>query len=118
MDLKIHRPKGYMTGAWKVEAVLSVEEVKDYDICPIAFEIPTLAHRNIHTLTDYVVAVSDLNGTKLRGRFLNGKWESHVYSNGIEESKNPTSIEYVEERIRASIENSLEKIKGLSLQFT
>jgi hypothetical protein len=114
MDIIISRPSGYSEGAYHLVATLNADELKDYDVIPIVFEIPTLAHRFIHTRPDYFVAVSDLGGTKLRGMFLEGCWECDVYSNGVSEKKNTTPIAEVEERVKQSINSALGKIKGLS----
>ncbi len=114
MKLEVSQPPGYQEGAYRVEARLEDDELQDYGVIPIAFEIPTMSARFIHTKPPYIVAVSDIHGTKIRGTFVDGKWECHVYSNGVHEKDNPTRIEEVQSRIEASIASALDKIKHIS----
>lgn len=107
MELRIFQPEGYSFGAFKVEASLSGDEAEAYAVWPISFHLPELPKRLIHTPLTFVVAASTEAGTKLRGIFVNGKWESHVYSNGIAEEENPTKIGDVETELRKAITTSI-----------
>ena len=51
----------------------------------------------------------------LRGKFVNGEWRGHLYSNGYREVENPTSIEMVREALANTV---MEQIKGVLSQWS
>lgn len=116
MKTELSKPQGYVEGAYHFEATLVASEVEDYLVCPITFEIPKIPNWHIHTPLDsgFIVAVTDERGTYLRGQFREAKWESDIYTNGVEEKDNLTSISDVEVAIKASIMQSLQKIEGVA----
>ena len=99
MELKIYRPDG----SYKMEATLTDAELEAYQAWPISFHLPVMPKRIIHKSPAYVVVATIETGTELRGMFIDGNWISDVYSNGIEEDKNPTRIGDFEEQLKASI---------------
>lgn len=107
MQFIFFRPDGYGLGAHKVEASLDAAETKAYAEWPISFHLPELLNRLIHTSPNFVVAASTGSGTEVRGIFVEGRWEAHVYTNGIAEEDNPTTIDDamldLEESIAASV---------------
>ena len=108
MELNIYKPYGYGPGSYKVEASLSSQELAAYQLKPISFYLPELPKRLILAYSPFVVAASTETGMKLRGIFVNGKWESHVYSNGLDEEKNPTKIDTVKKELIESIITSIQ----------
>lgn len=115
MEIIYEQPEGYMDGAYRVIAKLPSEKTEIYKKYPLAFKIPSLPKRFIHTENEYVVACTDEEGTSLRGRFKNDQWVTHVYSNGIEESKNPTPISSVIEAIESEINAVLKNLDDLCI---
>ncbi len=107
MQLIFFRPDGYSFGAHKVEASLDAAETKAYAVWPISFHLPELPKRLIHTTPNFLVAVSNESGTQLRGIFVDGRWEAHVYTNGIAEEENPTKIDDVKRELEESIAASV-----------
>jgi hypothetical protein len=94
-------------GGHKVEASLDDVETKAYAAWPISFHLPEIPKRLIHTPLNFVVAASTESGTKLRGIFVDGRWEAHVYTNGIAEEENPTKIDDVKRELEESIAASV-----------
>ncbi len=107
MQLILFRPDGYSFGAHKVEASLDAAETKAYAAWPISFHLPEHPKRLIHTPPNFVVAVSTESGAKLRGIFVDGRWEALVYTNGISEEENPTKIDDVKRELEESIAASV-----------
>lgn len=107
MQLIFFRPDGYSFGAHKVEASLDAAEAKAYAAWPISFHLPELPKRLIHTPPNFVVAASTESGTELRGIFIEGRWEAHVYTNGIAEEENPTKIDDLKRELEESIAASV-----------
>lgn len=94
----------YDPGAWKVIVRLKYLVVNH----PILFRIPKLENRIIHSDPGYFAAwPSELGHHEICGLLNNGIWTGHIYSNGISESDNPTSIEIVREKLVKEIKNSL-----------
>jgi hypothetical protein len=101
----IYRPKGYQEGAWRAEVVLDAAEHQHIDRLPVPFKIPSLTARSIIADKGYAVAVPlPINGAELQGVFINGHWEGHVYSNGVEETNNPTSVKAVADSLKVAVD--------------
>lgn len=107
MQLRVFRTDGYSFGAHKVEASLDAAETKAYAAWPISFHLPELPKRLFHTSLNFVVSVSNESGKQLRGIFVDGRWEAHVYTNGIAEEENPTKIDDVKRELEESIAASV-----------
>jgi hypothetical protein len=115
VDVRIERPTGYDHGAWRVTAALRFPEQATWQGAPVAFAMPELEHR-IFIIPDseYRAAVLDpVSGQPVvGGRFSNGIWRADLYSNGIREDDNPTSIDTVKAELTAAIERTLERFHG------
>lgn len=96
----IYRPDGYDLGAWRVLITLRNPEEGLWCGKPIPFALPTLEKRRLDSDKEYqsIVGVPSKEhfvGYGMGGSFINGEWRGHLYSNGIAEKDNPTSIEEV-----------------------
>ena len=91
INCEISRPDGYEYGAWRVEMTIPTCILDRTDNKPIYFTLPALPNRMCHPEKDYICAV---NG-EMKGCFVNGKWVGDIYSNGISEDANTTSIDDV-----------------------
>jgi hypothetical protein len=71
----------------------------------IPFPIPRLEKRRIHPDKGFAIAARHWDGdaSGLDGIFVDGVWEGHMYSNGVAEEANPTSIEAVQDALRRSV---------------
>lgn len=110
VQVSIERPDDYQYGAWRAQITLRTPEAMRFQGAPIPFALPRLLARRIHPDEGYAVATSnwDGQGSGLSGIFVKGVWEGHVYSNGIEEDKNPTSIDAVRDALKAVVADRLE----------
>lgn len=104
----IERPDGYDLGAWRVEAKLNPRIVEQMDGIPLVFSMPMLPQRICHTEMEYRVVVDGA----LQDKFIDGKWRAHMYSNGIEEAKNPTTISDFRDAFVKSVKQALQR-RGL-----
>lgn len=100
--VKIRQPEGYDYGAWRVQISLNDDN-------------PGL-HGNIplHPLTNrLIVADPGYNGIKMMSngiplpamRFINGRCELHLYTNGIPEDDNPVTVSDAAALIYESVES-------------
>jgi hypothetical protein len=90
---KIWQPDNYDYGAWRIEVVLTPQILARVDNISLVFPLPALKYRMCHPDKGYARAV----GGELRGIFVEGKWAGDIYSNGIAEANNPTTIDAVRE---------------------
>jgi hypothetical protein len=105
----IYRPNGYQNGAWRAEVELGADEHKHIDSLPVPFKMPILEARNIIADKGYAVAVPlPDDGAELQGVFVNGRWEGHVYTNGVEETQNPTSVQAVADSLKAAVDAAVD----------
>lgn len=115
IDVHIERPPGYDHGAWRITAALRFPEQETWHGSPIAFAMPEIKHR-IFVIADpeYRAAVLTPQSGQpaIGGRFSKGIWRADVYSNGVPENENPTSIDVVKTEITAVIENTLRRFHG------
>lgn len=81
----IFRPDNYQVGAWRVEMRLPPGVQRFWSGSPIPFDIPQLRKR-------LFLMESEFHFGLYIGRFVDGVWKADLYSNGIEEAKNPTSL--------------------------
>lgn len=105
VQVSIDRPDGYQHGAWRTRINLRHPDGMLFQGAPIPFELPRLPARRIHPDDGFAVATSgwDGSGSGLSGIFVKGVWEGHLYSNGVEEDDNPTSIETVRAALKAAV---------------
>jgi hypothetical protein len=102
VDLKIYKPADYEHGAWRMEA--KIVGTDDELLNSVAFAIPNLPSRICHSEKGFLKAV----GAELRGCFQGGVWYGDLYTNGVPEDENPTSIAMVEEAFRQSMQKALQ----------
>lgn len=109
MNIVTLRPKGYDEGAFTVEVNL---EPSEWDKCrgwPIVFKIPSLAKRALYPDEHYRVAIPHASKEiEIGGVLRDGCWRGHCYSNGVEESKNPTPITEVEAALQKNIGDAVQ----------
>lgn len=110
----INQPDGYDFGAWRVQAKLSPQVVELLGNNPLVFPFPNLPYRIFSPDQGYVCPV---NG-ELRGRFSDGTWLGHIYTNGIPEAENPTTIEVVRAAFVQNITEVLKKILPVDRHYT
>lgn len=100
---EIWRPDGYAMGGWCVRMTLGPEVTGFWGDGRLAFELPALRSRLIHTKPPYL-----FNGPK-GGCFIDGEWNTHLYSNGVAEAENPTTLPQVKAALYRSVYDTLEK---------
>ena len=99
----IVRPENYQLGAWRVEMRLPASVQIFLNGSPLQFDIPDLSMRHIR------VETAEHRFGPFSGRFVDGAWSADLYSNGIEEAKNPTSIREVRRAlVHRVVETALE----------
>lgn len=93
----IFRPDGYQYGAWRVELRLTAALQRFISDCSLQFDIPELPKRHI------LMAPAFRFGPRA-GRFVDGIWKADLYSNGIEEARNPTSLDAVKRALLGCVD--------------
>ncbi len=81
----IFRPDNYEFGAWRVEMRLTSAIQQLWNGSPFLFELPLLPSRHIITESKFRADVR-------AGRFVDGVWKADLYTNGINEAENKTSL--------------------------
>lgn len=81
----IFRPDNYQVGAWRVEMRLPPGVQRLWNGSPFQFDLPQLPKR-------LFVMESEFRFGPHTGRFVDGVWKADLYSNGIAEAENPTSL--------------------------
>ncbi|RBQ33669.1 hypothetical protein [Rahnella variigena] len=106
--INYNRPENYEAGAWQLEIVLSQEAMENDDLIGDYFFIPKLPNRLILVDGQYARAAMnpETNEYEITMQFINGKSKAHVYTNGISENENPTSLKEVCDAISRSITKS------------
>lgn len=102
LKIRIQKPENYDPGAWKIEATLSNDITKSIS-GEVIFSLPDLPHRFCRADQGFSTA----RGNEICGIFKNGRWEGHLYSNGIAEEKNPSGIKLFEDTIKRNIEEAI-----------
>jgi hypothetical protein len=98
----IFRPDGYDYGAWRIQMFLGPAIREFWGGSRLAFSLPELAHRRVHATGEYLFD----SGV---GLFQDGEWQAHLYTNGIAEEKNPTSIGAVRAALISTVSETLRK---------
>ncbi|MGF6536130.1 hypothetical protein P3T20_006948 [Paraburkholderia sp. GAS206C] len=98
----IFQPHRYQYGAWRVRITIGPAIQKFLGGSPLVFALPVLPKRNVVIEKGYM---RDINV----GEFLDGDWYADVYSNGIAEDKNPTSIAQVKAALLLSVNQALQR---------
>jgi hypothetical protein len=115
VDVRIERPSAYEHGAWRITVALNSPQFGTWQGVPVTFAIPTLPHRNIVVSDpEYRAAVLDMDSQRpvIGGKFHDGLWRADVYSNGVFEDDNPTSIDAIKDAIAKQIEETLARFHG------
>ena len=100
LSYAISQPDGYQYGAWRLEVYAGKNHWSEFGANDVGFKIPHLPKRHIIVKSPYLM-------DHQVGRLKDGYWCADLYSNGIAEDRNPTSLGTVEAAIRSSIEGAL-----------
>jgi hypothetical protein len=98
----IFQPDRYQFGAWRLELALGASARRYLGSVPLPFEIPRLTHRLIIPAAGYRRDVDV-------GLIVNGVWKADLYSNGVEESENPTNLEEVRDAYLSEVSSRLRR---------
>ncbi len=96
----IFRPDHYQYGAWRVQLSIGSTVKAHLSGAGLAFDLPDLPSRHLVISPDYRFDIG-------AGKFENGLWCADLYSNGIPEDENPTSIADVKAKLLASVNEKL-----------
>lgn len=112
--IMMERPTNYQDGAWRCRMTLRSPAAMEFGGAPVPFRFPNLPHRRIHPDKGFRVAAVDWDGkgSGLDGIFVDGIWEGHVYTNGIGEADNPTTIEDVIAALKATVRDRIVAFRG------
>ena len=106
-DVKVHldQPETYMNGAYRARVTLPAADKAAFKGVPIAFPLPRLPNRRVHADDGFFVAASnwDETGSGFDGVLVDGVWQGHIYTNGIDEDANPTPIADVVAALQAAV---------------
>ncbi|MDN7820899.1 hypothetical protein [Burkholderia vietnamiensis] len=105
VSCRIERPEGYMIGAWRMTATLRPDMVQRLGNNRLMFDLPDLPGRRCNPDRDYISAFDG----QLHGCFVEGKWLGDLYSNGVHEDQNPTSVEVFQEAFIKNVMAALER---------
>ncbi|MFJ5434071.1 hypothetical protein ACIPSR_10920 [Pectobacterium sp. CHL-2024] len=99
--INISHPDNYMNGAWKMEIFLSGNLKENEELIGSPVPMPKLAGRLIIVDKQYAVAhkKSEEDDYELMMHFIDGVGKAHIYSNGISEDENKTSITTVADEV-------------------
>jgi hypothetical protein len=111
--VRIHKPEDYKPGAWRVTIKLRKPSEALWGGAHIPFEMPDLPKRRFASDPEYRAVVISRDTHTHGGRFIDGEWRGHLYSNGCPESENPTSIEAVEQALIKTIEELLTRFSTI-----
>jgi hypothetical protein len=116
LTVHVYRPSGYQYGAWRIKMRLRNPSEMQFQKTPIPFEFPELRKRRLHPDEGYLSIVTSKKSGELviGGHFVDGVWEGHLYSNGIEESENPTSIEDVQAALEKAVTSLVDRFSKSS----
>ena len=105
----IFRPADYELGAWRMTIKLRNPSEMIWNGAPVPFAFPTFPKRRIQSDPEYQAITFDPKTHKpmMGAKLIDGEWRGHLYSNGIPEPENPTSIAAVSSAITATIERMI-----------
>ncbi|TRC84425.1 hypothetical protein FJV80_17390 [Mesorhizobium sp. WSM4310] len=118
ITVHIYRPSGYDFGAWRVKMRLRNPAELEWEGAPVPFAFPELpSSRRLHPDDGFLAIVRNVKTGEhsIGGQFVKGRWEGHLYSNGVAEGENQTSIEQVQVALRETINNLLTRFGKASL---
>jgi|GEM_PF-1891392 len=99
---QIFRPDNYELGAWRVEMRLTAEVWRLWNGSPFLLDLPVLSKRHFVTTSEFS------HGPSI-ARFVDGVWKADLYTNGIAEELNPTSLADVKQALLQSVEDLLHR---------
>ena len=116
ISVHLWRPAGYDYGAWRATIRLRDPVEMTWGGAAIPFVFPALPKRLIKSDPEYQAVVYDpaTHQPSLGGKFVNGEWRGHLYSNGCPEPESPTSIEDAREAITSTIEEVIHRFSAQS----
>ncbi|OPE56849.1 hypothetical protein BTW15_27765 [Pseudomonas syringae pv. tomato] len=105
VQIQITRPDGFDFGAWQVKIKIR-DSIKNL---AAPFKLPKLAHRTIHSEPEYQSAWLDDKKQiyEMGGLLIDRQWRGNMYTNGISENDNPTSVDMVRAALKEEIERVL-----------
>lgn len=106
---RLFKPDDYDYGAWRIEITLAPEVAADTETGP-GITFPNLPERlfNAQQEKGYGCAVqNEQGGTEAGFRFVNGRTEFDVYSNGVSEERNETKPGIVMTAVATQVKNWL-----------
>ena len=106
---RITKPEEYEYGAWSVEIRLADEIASRITVSDLVFEIPNIERRLINPDRGYGV----FSGDRMCGKFSDSVWISSLYTNGIAEDENPSTIDMVRRRLIESVTIAL-RARGIT----
>lgn len=115
--VSISRPTGYELGAYRVFIKLRCPEEASYHGTPIPFPLPCWETRRLASDEEYRAVVGTPDKKEfvkydLGGAFINGEWRGHLYTNGIEEKKNPITIDEVKFKLEETLGMHFDRFKA------
>lgn len=107
--ISVSQPDNYQYGAWKVEIVLTDQAKEENEFLPYDYLIPKLENRLINMDSQYSRAAfnKESGEYEIMMRFVDGVAKAHVYTNGIHEDENSTSLDEVCNAISLSIKKAI-----------
>lgn len=98
----IFRPDNYEFGAWRVEMRLTSAIQQLWSGSPFVFDLPPLPRRHI-------IMESGFRTGERSGRFIDGVWKADLYTNGIPEAENPTSLTKVKRALLQCVDQLISR---------
>ena len=99
---RIFRPDNYELGAWRVEMRLPAEVWRLWNGSPFLLDLPVFSKRHF-------IMTSEFSHGPSIARFVGGVWKADLYTNGIAEELNPTSLADVKQALLQSVEDLLHR---------
>jgi hypothetical protein len=100
---RIYQPDAYVRGAWRVEVELPSAALNVLGGSGLSFPVRDLPARRLHGDDGFRYA------SPSGGQFVDGLWRAHLYTNGVSEEDNRTSLSRVAHGILAAVYESLAK---------
>lgn len=103
----IYRPDHYDYGAWKVNLTVGPVIREAFGSGDFVFELPSLPNRHFLAEPDMTYFHRD---NKKWARVVDGVWSADLYTNGISEEENPSSLAKVKAGLLIGINEVLRKV--------
>ncbi|MFN3713672.1 MAG: hypothetical protein ACK4SX_08440 [Alcanivoracaceae bacterium] len=86
------RPARYAYGAWKMSVSLKLPARKQLTNLDLVLKVPRISMRIIHPDPGYTGVARSEDALSIGLRFVDGVAKAHVYTNGVMEEENQTSL--------------------------